>query len=80
MTVGDTIRVRVRGGRLEPIEQVSLPEGKVVTVTILDVPSERDPVAFRRACGGWRGTLDAEALLRNIYADRLVATRPQPRL
>lgn len=75
-----TIRARMKGGMLEPLETLDLPEGKEVTVTILDVPSETDVKAFRRAAGGWKGTIDAEALITNIYADRLIATRPEPRV
>ena len=78
--MGGSIRVRVRGGMLEPLEKVDLPEGKEITITLLDVPSERDFEAFRRAAGGWKGTIDAEALIRDIYADRLISTRPEPRL
>ena len=75
-----TIRARVRGGMLEPLETLNLPEGKEVTVTILDVPSAGDVDAFRRSAGGWKGTIDAEELIKNIYADRLISTRPEPRL
>jgi predicted DNA-binding antitoxin AbrB/MazE fold protein len=75
-----TIRARVKGGLLEPLETLNLPEGKEVTVTILDVPSARDVDAFRRSAGGWKGTIDAEELIKNIYADRLISTRPEPRL
>lgn len=78
--MGDTIRARVRGGMLEPIDRIELREGEEVTVTIIDLPSRRDFAAFARARGGWRGTVDAEALVRNIYESRLVATRPEPRL
>ena len=65
---------------LELLDTVDLPEGKEVTVTILDVPSPEDREAFCRAAGGWKGTVDAETLINNIYADRLVSTRPAPRL
>lgn len=78
--MGETIRVRIRGGMLEPLEKVDLPEGQEITITILDVPAERDFEAFRRAAGGWKGTIDAEVLIRNIYGSRLVSTRPEPRL
>ena len=78
--MGETIRVRIRGGMLEPLEKVDLPEGQEIMITILDVPTERDFEAFRRAAGGWKGTIDAEVLIRNIYADRLVSNRPEPRL
>ena len=73
-----TIRAWVKGGMIEPLETLNLPEGKEVSVTILDVPSARDVDAFRRSAGGWKGTIDAEALKRNIYADRLISTRPEP--
>lgn len=78
--MGSTIRARVRHGLLEPVEKLDLPEGKEVTVTILDVPSEEDVEAFRRSFGGWKGTIDAEALIRNIRESRSVSTRPAPRL
>ena len=75
-----TIRAKMTRGVLEPLEALDLPEGREVTITILDVPSGRDFAAFRRAAGGWKGTIDAELLIRNIYADRLITTRPEPRL
>ena len=78
--MGRTIRARVKNGVLEPLENLDLPEGEEVTVTIQELPSKRDLEVSRRAAGGWRGTVDAEALIRNIYADRVLTTRPEPRL
>ena len=78
--MASTIRARVRRGMLEPLEKLDLPEGTEVTVTIVDLPSAADVEAFRRAAGSWKGLIDAEELIRNIYADRLIATRPEPRL
>ncbi len=78
--MGNTIRARVWRGMLELLEKVDLPEGKEVTITILDVPSNEDQEAFRRSAGKWKGHVDAEALIRDIYADRLISTRPEPRL
>jgi predicted DNA-binding antitoxin AbrB/MazE fold protein len=75
-----TVRARMRGGMLELLEKVDLPEGKEVSVTIIDVPSSTDKEAFRRSAGGWKGTVDAETLIKNMYADRLISTRPVPRL
>jgi predicted DNA-binding antitoxin AbrB/MazE fold protein len=80
VVVGGTIRARVSHGLLEPLEPIGLPEGKEVTITILDIPTERDVEASRRAAGGWRGLVEAETLILNIYADRLVSPRPEPRL
>ena len=78
--MGNRIRARVWRGMLELLEKIDLPEGKEVTITILDVPSSEDQEAFRRSAGKWKGHVDAEALIRDIYADRLISTRPEPRL
>lgn len=59
---------------------MDLPEGEEVLVTIMLLPSGADFEAFRRAAGGWKGTLDAEALIRKIYSDRLISSRSEPRL
>lgn len=78
--MSNTLRARVKGGMLELLEKVDLPEGTEVLVTILHTPSSEDREAFRRAAGGWKDTVDVEALMQNIYADRLISTRPAPRL
>ena len=36
--------------------------------------------ASRAAAGGWKGAVDAETLIRKVYADRLIDSRPVPRL
>jgi predicted DNA-binding antitoxin AbrB/MazE fold protein len=75
-----TVRARVKAGMLELLENIDLPEGAEVTVTILDEPSTRDCEAFRRAAGGWKDTVDADTLIKNIYESRLLSTRPVPKL
>ncbi|OFW40733.1 MAG: hypothetical protein A3J28_02520 [Acidobacteria bacterium RIFCSPLOWO2_12_FULL_60_22] len=66
-----TIRARVIGGKLEPLEKIDLPEGKEVLVTIVGGTTSRDFEAFRRSAGSWKGLVDAEALIERIYQDRL---------
>jgi len=78
--IGSTIRARVKRGLLEPLEKIELPEGKEITLTILGVASDANVEAFRRSAGSWKGSVDAEKLIRNIYNDRLVTTRSKPRL
>ena len=78
--IGSTIRARVKRGLLEPLEKIELPEGKEITLTILGVASDANVDAFRRSAGSWKGSVDAEKLIRNIYNDRLVTTRSKPRL
>jgi len=78
--MGGTIRARVKGGVLEPLEKLDLPEGKEVLVTVVAVPARRSREAFRRSYGSRKGTIDADKLIRDIYADRLISTRPEPKL
>ena len=69
-----------RDGLLEPLDKIELPEGKEVTVIVFGLPENTDIDAFRRSAGSWKGSMDANKLIRNIYADRLIATSPKPRL
>ena len=75
-----TMRPTIHNGNLVPGEKLNLPEGREVQLTITEIPSEEDVEISRRAAGGWQGLVDAETLIRNIYSDRLVRTRPRPRL
>jgi predicted DNA-binding antitoxin AbrB/MazE fold protein len=75
-----TIRARIRGGVIEPLEQVDLPEGQDIMVTILTPPSRADVETFHRSAGRWQGTFDPQTLIDKIYANRLVASRPAPAL
>ncbi len=78
--MGGTIRARFTRGVLEPLDRVELKEGEVLTITIIRLPAAERAGGLERSAGGWKGLIDAEALKRNIYADRLIATRPEPRL
>ncbi len=75
------IRARFSGGKIEPLEDVDLEEGEEVRVIIPDrVKGKRVIEMLRATAGAWKGTHDPEHLKRNIYADRLMSTRPQPKL
>lgn len=78
--MGGTIRARVKGGVLEPLEKTDLPEGKEVIVTVIAVSEGPDDEAFLRSAGSWKGLVDAEKLIENIYADRLIDSREKPKL
>jgi predicted DNA-binding antitoxin AbrB/MazE fold protein len=75
-----TIRARVGRGVLKLLGKIDIPEGKEVSVTILETPARRDAEGLRKSAGGWKGLVDAEKLIENIYADRLISTRPELRL
>jgi predicted DNA-binding antitoxin AbrB/MazE fold protein len=65
---------------LEPLERTDLPEGKEVLITVIAVAEDPDDEAFLRSAGSWKGLVDAEKLIENIYADRLIDTREEPKL
>jgi predicted DNA-binding antitoxin AbrB/MazE fold protein len=75
-------RARFSHGVLEPLETVDLKEGEEVKVIIAERPTKGQGMieALRASAGGWKGLIDAEELKRNIYADRLINTRPEPTL
>jgi len=65
-------RARVRAGVLEPLDAIDLPDGTEVTLTIEEVPDRTAAdEAFARAWGGWRGLVDADKLIAEIYEARL---------
>lgn len=51
-----TIRARMKGGIIEPLDRVDLPEGQDMMIPILTPPSTTDQEAFRRSAGRWHGT------------------------
>jgi hypothetical protein len=75
-----SVRARVRGNSLDLLDPVPLGDGDEVLVTISQPVSAADMDAMRRAAGSWKDMVDAEVLIANIYPDRLVATRPSPRV
>ena len=76
-TMGKTIRARFSKGVIRPLEKINVAEGKEITITILDLPTASNKKnSLDASSGGWQGLVDAETLKRNIYADRLISTRP----
>jgi predicted DNA-binding antitoxin AbrB/MazE fold protein len=76
--MGGPIRARLKGGVLEPLERTDLPEGKEVLITVVSVAEDQDDEAFLRSAGSWKGLIDAEKFIRDVYEDRLLNTREEP--
>ena len=77
---GKSIKARFSGGVLKPLEPLALEEGEEVLVTVAQSKARVTPDWLERSAGSWAGLVDAEKLTREIYASRLLQTRPVPRL
>jgi predicted DNA-binding antitoxin AbrB/MazE fold protein len=78
-----TIRARFKGGGIEPLEKLEIEEGEELSITIKKITfsrTENTLEALRGTAGAWKGTIDAEELKRNIYSDRLIRGRTEPKL
>jgi len=82
--MGKTFKARFSKGMIEPLEKVEIREGEEITISILEATSEPGKrnfsEALRKTAGGWKGLIDCDELIRNIYNDRLIATRPEAKL
>ena len=75
------IRARFSRGKIEPLEDLALREGEEIIISVKEIPTaERTLKALRATAGAWKGTHDPEELKRTIYEDRLISTRPEPKL
>jgi len=76
------IKAKFSNGVIKPLEKLDIEEGRKITITIKETPSEitKTIKSQRNSFGGWKGLIDAEELKRNIYEDRLITTRPEPKL
>lgn len=76
-----TIKARVSKGVIEPLEKIDIADGKEITVTIMELPTAPGKIDVLKAtAGGWKDLIDAEELKENIYADRLISSRPEVKL
>ncbi|MGN6674064.1 MAG: hypothetical protein ACTHMA_12230 [Thermomicrobiales bacterium] len=42
--------------------------------------TDADRAAFRAAAGGWKGLVDTEAFIRDVYESRRISSRPPVKL
>ena len=65
------IRARFTKGKIEPLEDLDLKEGDELTITIGErAKASTAKEALARAAGAWKGTLDFDAYLKDLYAVR----------
>ena len=75
-----TVKARFSKGMIELLEKIDIEEGKEITVTIVEIPRKEGGDLLDMTFGGWAETIDCEELKKNIYADRLITTRPEVKL
>lgn len=76
------IKARFSNGVIKPLEKLDIKEGREITITIKEPPSEitKTIESLRNSFGGWKGLINTEELKRNIHEDRLINTRLEPKL
>jgi predicted DNA-binding antitoxin AbrB/MazE fold protein len=72
-------KARYKNGIIEPLEKIEIKEGSEITIALLE-QNEVDPKGLIRSFGGWKNTVDCDELIKNIYADRQISTRPEVKL
>lgn len=73
-----TIKAKFSHGSFTPLDPPPadlVHEGDEVLLAISPITPAVGSI-IRETAGAWRGLVDAEDMKRNIYADRLVSTRP----
>lgn len=75
------IRARFSHGVFTPLERIDIPDGKELTIDISDESKKKVfSDVLRETAGAWKNSIDCKELLKNIYADRHISTRPEVKL
>jgi len=65
------IRARYSGGVIEPLEKLELKDGQEIIISVKEVPSLEITIkALKSTAGAWKGNLDFEAYLKDLYTSR----------
>jgi predicted DNA-binding antitoxin AbrB/MazE fold protein len=72
------VRARFKNGVFEPLEKLEFDESKEFLIIVKDFPAND---RFAKAMGSWKGTVDFDELIRDIYESRsLSVERPEIKL
>ncbi len=74
-----TIKARYRNGVIEPLEKMDIEEGAEITITVSE-PVTTAAEGIKKSFGGWKGLIDADQFLKDIYESRKISTRPEVKL
>lgn len=68
-----TIRVKFSNGVFVPLEELELEEGTELPISFEQkylLPLEERIKRMKSAAGGWKGLVDCDALIKDIYESR----------
>lgn len=74
-----TIRARYKDGIIEPLEKIDIEDGAEITITVSE-PAAACSEGIKKSFGGWKGLIDADQFLKDIYESRKISTRPEVKL
>lgn len=76
-----TIRVKFSNGVFVPLEELELEEGIELPISFEQkylIPLEERIERARAVAGSWKGLVDGEAMIREIYEARRLGSRLPP--
>jgi predicted DNA-binding antitoxin AbrB/MazE fold protein len=74
-----TIKAIYKNGVIEPLEKMDIEDGAEITITVSE-PVTTGAEGIKKSFGGWKGLIDADQFLRDIYESRRISTRPEVKL
>ncbi len=74
-----TIKARYRNGIIEPLEKIDVTEGEEIIIALIE-PIINGNSGIEKSFGGWKGLIDAEQFLKDVYESRHISTRPEVKL
>lgn len=75
-----TFRARFSKGKLEPMEDLGLREGEEIEIAIQERAYGLGMIeALDATSGSWKDLVNCDQLKRDVYDDRLIDTRQEPR-
>ncbi len=85
MPIIKDVRARFYRGKLVPLQPLEIKEGEVVTIRVeVETPEERAErvkrarETLKRTAGGWKGLVDTDKLLKDIYEARAAGIELPP--
>ena len=73
------VKAKYSKGKIVLLEKVDIEEGKELLITLNEPPAS-SKTRFEKAAGEWKGLVDTDKLINDIYTDRLVSTRSKAEL